>query len=292
MGELISTWWRPNFETVMYPYVPPQVATPKECRKIFLTQLPPTGVLGVPKNLKLLAVPLFELYDNAHRYGPVIASLPQLLARVKFVFCDRNAQPLMSDHIGAYELTNIEVHSRLQRRKRQLQQRQQKALALKEAGAGAGALSEGMNASQSQSGNSMEVEEAKQVARHAAVQPALAVGAAGGVRGGVAVNPLLVGNYRAGLEGKLYAQNLLAAQAQAQRQLQIQQLMAAQAHNILRMPPPTMRAPNARVMLTPTMQPQPQGNHAAQFHPAFQHMQHALPQQMQPPQTSQTNPQN
>merc|ERR1712129_291168 len=94
-----------------YPYVPPQVASPKECRKIFLTQLPPTGILGVPKNLKLLAVPLFELYDNAHRYGPVIASLPQLLARVKFVFCDENAQPMTNPHIDAYQLTNISIYN-------------------------------------------------------------------------------------------------------------------------------------------------------------------------------------
>ncbi len=117
VGELVSTWWRPNFETVMYPYVPPQVDAPKESRKIFLTQLPPTGILAVPKNLQLLAVPLFELFDNAHRYGPVIASLPQLLARVKFVYCDHNAQPLATPHITALQLTNIETYAAIQRRK-------------------------------------------------------------------------------------------------------------------------------------------------------------------------------
>ncbi|TEB14010.1 hypothetical protein FA13DRAFT_1782691 [Coprinellus micaceus] len=30
----------------------------------------PNEVLAVPKNMKLLAIPLFELYDNAARYGP------------------------------------------------------------------------------------------------------------------------------------------------------------------------------------------------------------------------------
>ncbi len=30
----------------------------------------PTEVLAVPKNMKLLAIPLFELYDNAARYVP------------------------------------------------------------------------------------------------------------------------------------------------------------------------------------------------------------------------------
>jgi len=82
--DLLSTWWRPNFETVMFPYMPPHMTKPKEVRKQFLVPLPEKCVLAVPKNLKLLAVPLFELYDNAHRYGPVIASLPQVLSRIKF----------------------------------------------------------------------------------------------------------------------------------------------------------------------------------------------------------------
>ena len=38
----------------------------------------------VPKNLKLLAVPLFELYDNVARYGPLIAALPSFLSRLRF----------------------------------------------------------------------------------------------------------------------------------------------------------------------------------------------------------------
>eukprot|EP00494_Astrolonche_serrata_P014941 UN15083 len=63
--DILSTWWRPNFETVMYPYMPPHLTKPKEIRKQFLVPLPEKCVLAVPKNLKLLAVPLFELYDNA-----------------------------------------------------------------------------------------------------------------------------------------------------------------------------------------------------------------------------------
>jgi cleavage and polyadenylation specificity factor subunit 5 len=38
----------------------------------------------VPKNLKLLAVPLFELYGNVARYGPLIAALPSFLSRLRF----------------------------------------------------------------------------------------------------------------------------------------------------------------------------------------------------------------
>ena len=38
-------------------------------------------VLAVPKNMKLLAVPLFELYDNTARYGPQLSSLVTCLSR-------------------------------------------------------------------------------------------------------------------------------------------------------------------------------------------------------------------
>lgn len=40
-----------------------------------------TEVLAVPKNMKLLAIPLFELYDNSARYGPQLSALPHLLSR-------------------------------------------------------------------------------------------------------------------------------------------------------------------------------------------------------------------
>ena len=33
---------------------------------------------------QLMAVPLFELYENIQRYGPVIAALPQVLSRFHF----------------------------------------------------------------------------------------------------------------------------------------------------------------------------------------------------------------
>ena len=59
---------------------------PKECKKICMVRLSERQVFAVPKNFKLLAVPLFELYDNAARYGPVIASLPHLISRYEFAF--------------------------------------------------------------------------------------------------------------------------------------------------------------------------------------------------------------
>lgn len=35
----------------------------------------------MPRNYKLVAVPLFELYDNAARFGSVLSSIPQMLCR-------------------------------------------------------------------------------------------------------------------------------------------------------------------------------------------------------------------
>lgn len=39
--------------------------------------------LQVPFNLKLIAVPLFELYGNVARFGTVVSALPHLLSRFK-----------------------------------------------------------------------------------------------------------------------------------------------------------------------------------------------------------------
>ena len=50
----------------------------------------PAEVLSVPKNMKLLAVPLFELYDNTARYGPQLSAIPHLLSRYNFEFVDED----------------------------------------------------------------------------------------------------------------------------------------------------------------------------------------------------------
>ena len=47
-------------------------------------------VLSVPKNMKLLAVPLFELYDNTARYGPQLSAIPHLLSRYNFEYVDED----------------------------------------------------------------------------------------------------------------------------------------------------------------------------------------------------------
>lgn len=107
VGDTLAQWWRPNFETFMYPFIPAHVTRPKECKKLYFIQLPRSStspfsyhyqiytnaipeVLSVPKNMKLLAVPLFELYDNTARYGPQLSAIPHLLSRYNFEFIDED----------------------------------------------------------------------------------------------------------------------------------------------------------------------------------------------------------
>eukprot|EP00002_Diphylleia_rotans_P037896 TRINITY_DN8530_c0_g1_i1.p1 TRINITY_DN8530_c0_g1~~TRINITY_DN8530_c0_g1_i1.p1 ORF type:complete len:174 (+),score=19.25 TRINITY_DN8530_c0_g1_i1:44-565(+) len=54
IAGLLSTWWRPAFDTNFYPYVPPHITEPKECKKIYLVQLPERFTLHVPRNFKLI----------------------------------------------------------------------------------------------------------------------------------------------------------------------------------------------------------------------------------------------
>ncbi|WVN86177.1 uncharacterized protein L203_101338 [Cryptococcus depauperatus CBS 7841] len=79
--DCLSMWYRPHFDTFFYPYAPAHVSKPKECKKLYLVNLPPNKTFAVPSNMKLHAIPVYEFYDNAARYGPQFAGLPYLLSR-------------------------------------------------------------------------------------------------------------------------------------------------------------------------------------------------------------------
>eukprot|EP00116_Pleurobrachia_bachei_P013126 sb/3473388/ len=83
IGEVVCQWWRPSFEPPQYPYIPAHVSCPKERRSIYLVHLPPSASFSIPRNYKLVAAPLFELYDNCASYGPVISSVPQIISRFR-----------------------------------------------------------------------------------------------------------------------------------------------------------------------------------------------------------------
>ncbi|MQL98511.1 hypothetical protein Taro_031225 [Colocasia esculenta] len=83
-GECLGIWWRSDFETLPIPFLPSPVRKPKECTKLFLVRLPMHRQFIVPKNLKLLAVPLCQIHDDSETYGPIISGIPQLLSRFSF----------------------------------------------------------------------------------------------------------------------------------------------------------------------------------------------------------------
>lgn len=92
IGDCLAQWWRPNHETFLYPFLPAHCTRPKELKKLYFIHLPPTRTLSVPKNMKLLAVPLFELYDNTARYGPQLSAIPHYLSRYRFEFVDEEGR--------------------------------------------------------------------------------------------------------------------------------------------------------------------------------------------------------
>lgn len=84
VGECLGMWWRPGFESLIYPFMPPDIKRPKECTKLFLVRLPESCKFIVPKNLKLIAVPLCQVHENFKTYGPIIAGVPQLLSKFSY----------------------------------------------------------------------------------------------------------------------------------------------------------------------------------------------------------------
>ncbi|KAL0337250.1 UNVERIFIED_CONTAM: Pre-cleavage factor Im subunit [Sesamum calycinum] len=60
----------------------------EECIKLFLVKLPTSRRFIVPKNFRLLAVPLCQLHDNDETYGPIISGVPQLLSKFSFNFVE------------------------------------------------------------------------------------------------------------------------------------------------------------------------------------------------------------
>ncbi|XP_042508600.1 pre-mRNA cleavage factor Im 25 kDa subunit 1 [Macadamia integrifolia] len=84
IGECLGMWWRPDFETIFFPYLPPNTRRPKECTKLFLVKLPANRKFIVPRNMKLLAIPLCQIHGNHKTYGPIISGVPQLLSKFSF----------------------------------------------------------------------------------------------------------------------------------------------------------------------------------------------------------------
>ncbi len=57
---------------------------PKETIKVYLIAVHEACAFAVPKNMQLIAVPLFDLYTKADVFGPIIAALPLNLSKYGF----------------------------------------------------------------------------------------------------------------------------------------------------------------------------------------------------------------
>ncbi|KAL9667069.1 hypothetical protein QQ045_001415 [Rhodiola kirilowii] len=81
VGECLGSWWRSDFDSLFYPHCPDNLLSAKECTKLFIVQLPEYLRFTVPKNQKLIAVPLRQLHENHKTYGSIISEVPQLLSK-------------------------------------------------------------------------------------------------------------------------------------------------------------------------------------------------------------------
>lgn len=83
VGEVVGAWWRTGWDSGLLPYVPAHVTRPKEAVRLFFVALPERGFFAVPRDRRLVAVPLFELHENPGRYGAMLAAVPAMLSRVR-----------------------------------------------------------------------------------------------------------------------------------------------------------------------------------------------------------------
>lgn len=83
----VASWYRIDFSQRFYPYVPAHVTKPKEEMHVHMVSLPEKFAFSVPKNMQLVAVPLYEMFNNPDEFGNVIASLPTLLSRFHMNYC-------------------------------------------------------------------------------------------------------------------------------------------------------------------------------------------------------------
>lgn len=87
IGERLCNWYRIDFSPRFYPYIPAHVTKPKEELHVYSVSLPEKFAFSVPKNMQLVAIPLYDLFDNAKAYGNVIAAVPSLISRFHVNYC-------------------------------------------------------------------------------------------------------------------------------------------------------------------------------------------------------------
>lgn len=82
IGEMIATWYRPQFTNHLYPYLPVHVTMPKEIERWYIVSLPEKGSIAISPKYRLCAVPFYDLqeYDTT-KFGNQIGNIPLLVSR-------------------------------------------------------------------------------------------------------------------------------------------------------------------------------------------------------------------
>ena len=65
VGECIATFWRPNFDVALYPYLPAHITRPKEVKKLFLITMPERCYLSVRSELQAQPLRCWECLCHA-----------------------------------------------------------------------------------------------------------------------------------------------------------------------------------------------------------------------------------
>lgn len=80
--ERAGALFRPAFEPELYPYCPAHCTVPKEELSLRVVPLPERLSFAVPDGMRLVAVPLMELFAGGkERFGAAAAAAPTLLSR-------------------------------------------------------------------------------------------------------------------------------------------------------------------------------------------------------------------
>merc|ERR1711920_435916 len=85
VGELVGVFYRPSYSDFVYPYLPTHVSNPKEILKLYFVQLPERCSFSILENCTIVAVPIFDFFNNATQWGNIFSSIPTILSRLNLV---------------------------------------------------------------------------------------------------------------------------------------------------------------------------------------------------------------
>jgi len=88
IADLLSVWWRPNFDEVVLPYLPNHISRPKECVKVYQVTIPEKCVFMMPQGETLVAIPLFDLLRTGTEatYNILLRSVAACISRFSLTF--------------------------------------------------------------------------------------------------------------------------------------------------------------------------------------------------------------